>query len=67
MVEIISADIELADMPRDGYEAYNMVIVSLATEIKEKTEILTEMLNENVMRQFVQQWCPDITNVNIHV
>ena len=67
MAERFDTDVGLTETPRNGFEAYNMVIASLSAEIENKTEILKEMLDDNVKRQFVKQWHPGIKNVNIHV
>ncbi len=67
MAERLDTDVGLTETPRNGFEAYNMVIASLSAEIENKTEILKEMLDDNVKRQFVKQWHPRIKNVNIHV
>lgn len=67
LIERLSTDVGFTGVPRNGFEAYNMVIASLSAEIEEKTEILSEMLDENVKRQFIRQWHPGTRNVNIHV
>lgn len=67
MVERLDTDVGLTETPRNGFEAYNMVIASLSAEIENKTEILKEMLDESVKRQFIKRWHPGIKNVNIHV
>lgn len=67
MAERLDADVGLTETPRNGFEAYNMVIASLSAEIENKTEILKEMLDDNVKSQFVKRWHPGIKNVNIHV
>lgn len=67
MAERLDADVGLTEVPRNGYEAYNMVIASLSAEIENKTEILTELLDESVKRQFIRGWHPNIRNVNVHV
>lgn len=67
MAERLDTDVGLTVIPRNGYEAYNMVIASLSAEIEKKTEILKEMLDESVKRQFIRRWHPGIKNVNIHV
>ncbi len=67
MIERLDTDVGLTEVPRNGFEAYNMVIASLSAEIDEKTEILSEMLDESVKRQFIRRWHPGIRNVNIHV
>lgn len=67
MVERLNTDVGLTVVPRNGYEAYNMVIDSLSAEIAKKTEILKELLDEGVKRQFIKRWHPSIKNVNIHV
>ena len=67
MVERFDTDVGLTVVPRNGFEAYNMVIASLSAEIEAKTEILSEMLDESVKRQFIRKWRPEIKNVNIHV
>lgn len=67
MVERLDTDVGLTVVPRNGFEAYNMVIASLSAEIEAKTEILSEMLDESVKRQFIRKWRPEIRNVNIHV
>lgn len=67
MAERLNTDVGLTVVPRNGYEAYNMVVASLSTEIEKKTEILKEMLDESVKRQFIKRWHPDVRSVNIHV
>lgn len=67
MVERLDVDIGLNEVPRNGYEAYNMVIASLSAEIENKEKVLSEMLNEGVKQQFIRRWHSGIRNVNIHV
>lgn len=67
MAERLNTDVGLTVVPRNGYEAYNIVVASLSAEIEKKTEILKELLDESVKRQFIKQWYPGIKNVNIHV
>lgn len=67
MVERLDTDVGLAEAPRNGFEAYNMVIASLSADIENKTEILKEMLDEGVKRQFIKRWHPSIKTVNIYV
>lgn len=67
MVERLNTDVELTEAPRNGFEAYNAVVAHLSAEIENKTEILKELLDEGVKRQFIKQWHPSIKNVNIHV
>lgn len=67
MFEILNTNVELTEMPSNGYEAYDMVIVTLAAEIEEKSKVLNEMLNDDVKQQFIEKWTPEITNVNIHI
>lgn len=63
----LNTNVDLTKVPRNGIEAYHMVIASLSAEIEEKSEILTEMLDEDVKRKFIRGWHPEIRNVNIHV
>lgn len=67
MAERLDTDVGLTETPRNGFEAYNMVIALLSEEIENKTEILKELLDDNVKRQFIKQWHTGIKNVNIHV
>lgn len=67
MVERLDADIGLTEVPRNGGEAYNMIIASLSADIEEKTAILQEMSNEGVKQEFIRQWHPGIKNVKIHI
>ncbi len=67
MVERLDTDVGLTEVPRNGFEAYNAVVAHLSAEIENKTEILTELLDESVKRQFIKRWHPGIKNVNIHV
>lgn len=67
MVERFDADVGLSEVPRNGFEAYNMIVASLSAEIESKTEILKELLDERGKRQFVKLWHPGIKTVNIHV
>lgn len=67
MAERLDTNVGLTVVPRNGYEAYNMVVASLSAEIEKKTEILKEMLDESVKRQFIKRWHPGVKNVNIHV
>lgn len=67
MAKKLNADVGLTVVPRNGYEAYNMVVASLSAEVEKKTEILKEMLDESVKRQFIKRWHPGVKNVNIHV
>lgn len=67
MAERLNTDVGLTEAPRNGFEAYNMVIASLSAEIENKTEILKEMLDDGVKRQFIKRWHPGIKNINIHV
>lgn len=67
MAERLDTDVGLTETPRNGFEAYNMVIASLSAEIENKTEILKELLDDNVKRQFIKRWHAGIKNVNIHV
>lgn len=67
MVERLDTDVGLTEVPRNGFEAYNMIVTSLSAEIENKTEILKELLNESVKRQFIKQWHPGIKVANIRV
>lgn len=66
-MERLNANVDLAKIPRNGIECYHMVVASLSAEIEEKSEILTEMSNEDVKQKFISGWRPGIQNVNIHV
>lgn len=65
--ERLDTDVVMAENPRNGYEAYSMIIASLSMEIEGKQKILTEMLDEGVKQQFIESWHPRLSNVNIHV
>lgn len=67
MAERLNTDVGLTVVPHNGYEAYNMVIDSLSAEIEKKTEILKELLDDGVKRQFIKRWHPGIKNVSIHM
>ena len=67
MAERFDTDVGLPKVPRNGFEAYDMIVASLSAEIERKTEILKELLDEGGKRQFVKLWHPGIKTVNIHV
>lgn len=67
MIERLDVDVGLTEVPKNGREAYNMIIASLSADIEEKTAILQEMSAEGVKQEFIRRWHPGIKNVKIHV
>ncbi len=65
-VERIGADVCFRREPRTAKEAYDMLIISLSTEIKEKQIIIDELKDKDIKRKFFQVWKPGIRNINIH-
>lgn len=65
MVSILSADVKLKRKPRNGKEAYVLLVESLETEIKEKQEILSELSSDDIKRKFINGWNAKTKGVTI--
>ena len=63
---LLNADVDLERIPRNGIDAYYLVIAKLSAEVEEKSEILAEMQNEDVKRRFISGWTPGTNKVCIH-
>lgn len=65
MVSMLSVDVTLKRKPRNGKEAYVLLVESLETEIKEKQEILSELSSDDVKRKFISGWSAKTKGVTI--
>ena len=65
-VERLTADVHLSHKPRNGKDAYDMLIKSLEEEIAEKQDILSELKSDSVKKSFIDGWNPDTRSVDIY-
>lgn len=56
MMSKLSANTKLKRNPKNGSDAYSLLVESLETEIKEKQEILSELNSEEVKQKFIKNW-----------
>ncbi len=52
-IERISTNIDLHGKPKNGTQAYSMLINSLKQEIKEKQDVLHYLLKDNIKEAFI--------------
>ncbi|MGO5442260.1 hypothetical protein ACTQXY_01770 [Faecalimonas sp. LCP19S3_D12] len=65
-IERISTNIDLHGRPKNGTQAYSMLISSLKQEIKEKQDILHYLQKDNVKQSFIESYNPNTKTFEIH-
>ena len=65
MMSKLSANVKMKRKPKNGREAYSLLVESLETEIKEKQDILSELTSEEVKQKFIRNWNSKTKSVTI--
>lgn len=65
MFSKLSTNVKLKKKPKNGSEAYALLVESLETEIKEKQDILSELTSDEVKRKFIRNWNSKTKSVTI--